>query len=168
MDYRAHYKSPLGGMTLASDGTALVGLWFDGQKHFASTLHEEHEECDSLPVFAAARQWLDMYFSGMEPGFTPPLFFRGSPYRQKVWEQLLHVGYGETISYGELGRMVAQSSGLTGVCARAVGGAVGHNPISLIVPCHRVVGVGGKITGYAGGVERKARLLELEKRVFSL
>lgn len=163
MDYLAHYNSPLGPMTMASDGTALVGLWFDGQKHFGSTLNDEHDECDFMPVFDDTRRWLDVYFMGEEPGFTPPLLFRGSQFQQKVWKQLLHIGFGQTLTYSEVGRLIADQYGTTQVFARAVGGAVGHNPISLIIPCHRVVGASGKITGYAGGIERKAKLLELEK-----
>ena len=167
MDYLTHYDSPLGGMTMASDGTSLTGLWFDGQKYFASTLSDELEEKNNLPVFDTVRRWLDIYFSGEEPGFTPPLLLRGSQFQQRIWEQLLCIGYGRTTTYGELGRMVAQTHGLTEVCARAVGGAVGHNPISLIIPCHRVVGAGGRLTGYAGGVERKLWLLKMEKEFSS-
>ena len=168
MDYLTHYESPLGDMTIASDGKSLTGLWFDGQKYFASTLYAEHKENDSLPVFDAVRRWLDIYFCGEKPGFTPPLLLRGSQFQQRVWKQLLCIGYGQTTTYGELGRMVTQTHGLTKVCARAVGGAVGHNPISLIIPCHRVVGAGGKLTGYAGGVERKASLLKMETQSFSV
>lgn len=168
MDYLAHYNSPLGPMTMASDGTALVGLWFDGQRHFGSTINDEYEECDIMPVFDDTHRWLDVYFLGKEPGFIPPLLLRGSQFQRRVWQQLLHIGFGQTLTYSEVGRLIANQYGTTKIFARAVGGAVGHNPISLIVPCHRVVGVGGKITGYAGGIERKAKLLELEKRIFSL
>ena len=163
MDYLTHYESPLGGMTMASDGTSLTGLWFDGQKYYASTLYDGNEENDSLPVFDTVRRWLDIYFSGEEPDFTPPLLLRGTLFQQRIWEQLQCIGYGQTITYGELGRLVAQIYGLTSVCARSVGGAVGHNPISLIIPCHRVLGASGKLTGYAGGTDRKAILLKMEK-----
>ena len=155
-DYIAHYSSPLGSMTLASDGTALTGLWFNGQKYFADTLKEVQTLNPHLPVFDLTRQWLDIYFSGKEPTFTPPLLLQGSPFRKQVWQLLLEIPYGRTMTYGELARKLQCKS------AQAVGGAVGHNPISLIIPCHRVIGADGSLTGYAGGVERKASLLKLE------
>ena len=161
MDYTHHCDTPLGGMTLASDGEALTGLWFDGQKYFGSTLSPEHEERD-LPVFEDTLRWLDLYFSGKEPGFTPRLSLRGSAFRIAIWEILLSIPYGQTMTYGEIAERLARQSGLPRMSAQAVGGAVGHNPISIIVPCHRVVGADGRLTGYAGGLERKARLLELE------
>ena len=155
-DYIAHYSSPLGGMTLASDGTALTGLWFNGQKYFADTLKEVQTLNPNLPVFDLTRQWLDIYFSGKEPTFTPPLLLQGSPFRKQVWQLLLEIPYGSTMTYGEIARKLQCKS------AQAVGGAVGHNPISLIIPCHRVIGADGSLTGYAGGVERKSNLLKLE------
>ena len=155
-DYIAHYSSPLGGMTLASDGTALTRLWFDGQKYFADTLKEAHTLNPHLPVFDLTRQWLDIYFSGKEPTFTPPLLLQGSPFRKQVWQLLLEIPYGHTMAYGEIARKLQCKS------AQAVGGAVGHNPISIIIPCHRVIGADGSLTGYAGGVEREASLLKLE------
>ena len=155
-DYIAHYSSPLGSMTLASDGTALTGLWFNGQKYFADTLKEVQTLNPNLPVFDLTRQWLDIYFSGKEPTFTPPLLLQGSPFRKQVWQLLLEIPYGRTMTYGELARKLQCKS------AQAVGGAVGHNPISLIIPCHRVIGADGSLTGYAGGIERKASLLKLE------
>ena len=157
MEYTQVYDSPLGRITLASDGEALTGLWFDGQKHYASTLEKEHRE-KALPVFKQAERWLDLYFAGERPDFTPPLRLKGPAFRRAVWELLLTVPRGETVSYGQL----AQRLGLPRTSARAVGGAVGRNPVSLIVPCHRVVGADGSLTGYAGGVERKRWLLELE------
>ncbi len=157
MDYTHRYVSPMGGITLASDGEALTGLWFDGQKHFGSTLTEALAE-KPLPVFDRADQWLDAYFGGREPDFTPPLRLRGTSFQQAVWRRLLAVPYGRTVTYGE----IASFLGLPPGSARAVGGAVGRNPISLIVPCHRVIGADGSLTGYAGGIERKIRLLELE------
>ena len=158
MDYIRHYDSPLGGITLASDGEALTGLWFDGQKHFAETLDPEHREKD-LPVFAEAERWLDRYFSGKDPGFTPKLILRTTPFRKAVWEILLTIPYGKTMTYGE----IAERMHLSRMSARAIGGAVGHNAISLIIPCHRVVGADDSLTGYAGGTDKKARLLEMEK-----
>ena len=161
MEYTAHYDSPLGGITLATDGEALTGLWFDGQKYFAATLSPEHVE-KALPVFEEAKRWLDVYFSGGVPDFTPPLRMRTTAFRKSVWEILLSIPYGRTMTYGEIARRIAAQKGLTGMSAQAVGGAVGHNPISLIVPCHRVVGANGNLTGYAGGVGKKKRLLAME------
>lgn len=161
MDYTHRCSSPLGGITLASDGEALIGLWFDGQKHFGEVLGREREERD-LPVFEQADRWLDVYFSGREPDFTPPLRLRTTAFRRVVWELLLVVPYGQTVTYGQLAAEAARRMGRDRMSARAVGGAVGHNAISLIVPCHRVVGADGSLTGYAGGVERKRWLLALE------
>ena len=162
MDFISHYDSPLGGMTMASDGTLLVGLWFDGQKHFASSLDKERIERDDLPVFEETRRWLDLYFAGEIPDFTPALFMRGNDFRRSVWEILLTIPYGQTITYGEIARIIARERGLVSMSAQAVGGAVGHNPISLIIPCHRVVGADGSLTGYAGGIERKRWLIQKE------
>ena len=159
MDYTARYDSPLGGITLASDGEALVGLWFDGQAHFGAGLSGEVSE-QSVPVLVEAARWLDAYFAGRDPGFTPKLALRGSEFSRRVWQALLEVPFGGTVTYGQL----AARLGLVPSSARAVGGAVGRNPISLIVPCHRVVGANGSLTGYAGGLERKAWLLEMEGR----
>ena len=161
MDYINHDSSPLGELILASDGETLTGLWFAGQKYDGSTLAPEHEEKD-LPVFDETRRWLDAYFTGKDPGFTPPLRLRGTDFRKAVWKVLLTIPYGKTTTYGEIAAQIARETGGS-VSARAVGGAVGHNPISLIVPCHRVVGVNGSLTGYAGGVERKEKLLEMEQ-----
>lgn len=161
MEYLYHYQSPLGGMTLASDGNALTGLWFDNQKYFAVTLDDECEEKE-LPVFAEAERWLDIYFEGREPDFTPPLRMKTTPFRKRVWEIMLTIPYGKTMTYGEIAKMIAQEKGLASMSAQAVGGAVGHNAISLIIPCHRVVGSDGSLTGYAGGIERKQKLLEME------
>ena len=159
-----HYASPLGGITLASDGQALTGLWFDGQKYFGDTLEKQAVEAEA-PVFDQADRWLALYFSGREPDFTPPLRLKGTPFRMAVWDALLAIPYGQTVTYGEIARHLAEKTGAKAVSAQAVGGAVGHNPISLIVPCHRVVGADGSLTGYAGGLERKRRLLALEGAV---
>ena len=159
MDYTCHYVSPLGGITLASDGEALTGLWFDGQKHFPAASGREQK---SLPVFEEAVKWLDLYFSGKDPGFTPKLCLRSTPFREAVWETLRSIPFGKTVTYGEIAARLAAERGLVKSSARAVGGAVGHNPISLIIPCHRVVGAGGRLTGYAGGIEKKRFLLSLE------
>ncbi len=161
MDFTRRYDSPLGGITLAGDGEALTGLWFDGQEHFAETLDREHREGD-LPVFAEAERWLDLYFSGKDPGFTPALRLRGTAFRKAVWEILLTIPYGKTMTYGEIAERIAGHKETPRTAARAVGGAVGHNPVSLIIPCHRVIGADGSVTGYAGGTDRKTRLLEME------
>ena len=162
MIYTDSYVSPLGAITLASDGTALTGLWFDGQKYFGSTLPQETVRREDIPVFAETKQWLDIYFSGKEPNFTPPLRYDMTPFRKDVCDIMLTIPYGDTMTYGEIAERLAAQQGKTRMSAQAVGGAVGHNPISLIVPCHRVVGTNGSLTGYAGGVDRKVRLLELE------
>ncbi len=161
MQYITHYSSPIGDITIASNGTALTGLWFDGQKYFAATLGADYKE-ENLPVFAEAKRWLDMYFSGREPDFTPPLKLNGSPFRMAVWQILLSIPYGQTITYGAIAKQLAAQTGQANMSAQAVGGAVGHNPISIIVPCHRVVGTNGSLTGYAGGINKKVKLLELE------
>lgn len=161
MDYTQHYDSPLGGVTLSSDGEALTGLWFDGQKYFAATLSDERAE-KPLPVFDETARWLDLYFAGRVPDFTPPLRPKGTAFRRAVWDILLGIPYGETTTYGALAARLAERNGAR-ASARAVGGAVGHNPISLIVPCHRVVGSNGSLTGYAGGLGRKERLLAMEQ-----
>ena len=162
MDYVHLYDSPLGGVTLASDGEALTGLWFDGQKYFGDTLSEEREERD-LPIFKEADQWLDIYFGGKDPGFTPPLNMKTTPFRKAVWEIMLTIPFGRTMTYGEIAGRIAEQGGLPRMSAQAVGGAVGHNSISLIIPCHRVVGASGSLTGYSGGIDRKVKLLTMEK-----
>lgn len=164
MDYIHHYLSPLGGITIASDGEVLTGLWFDGQKYFGSTLSAEYEE-KSLPVFDQADSWMDLYFSGRDPGFMPPLCLRGTPFRKAVWEILLTIPFGHTMTYGKIAARLADQMGLPQMSARAVGGAVGHNPISLIIPCHRVIGSAGSLTGYASGLDKKMRLLKMENIV---
>ena len=156
MEYTYHYTSPLGGITLASDGEALTGLWFDGQKYFADTLDAEYAE-KALPLFGETAKWLDLYFAGIVPDFTPKLSPRGTPFRHAVWNVLLTIPYGHTMTYGEIAKALGCRS------AQAIGGAVGHNPISLIIPCHRVVGADGSLTGYAGGVDKKRSLRKLEQ-----
>ena len=156
------YQSPLGGILLAADEVGLVGLWFEGQKYFANTLPVGH--CaQTTPILAEAKRWLDIYFAGKEPEFLPPLAPEGSEFQKKVWKILLMIPYGKTMTYGEIGRKVAEMSGKKTMSAQAVGGAVGHNPISILIPCHRVVGTNGSLTGYAGGIEKKIGLLKLER-----
>lgn len=155
MLFLTHYASPLGPILLAADETGLTGLWFEGQKYFPSFLGVDYQEKET-PVLTETARWLDVYFSGKDPDILPPLHPQGSPFRQAVWNILLTIPRGRTITYGEIARRLGVHS------AQAVGGAVGHNPISILIPCHRVVGSDGSLTGYAGGVERKARLLQLE------
>ena len=162
MTYIHHFPSPLGGMTMASDGEVLTGLWFDDQTYFGSTIEGEGVEKD-LPVFEAAVRWLTLYFSWRDPGFKVPVRLEGTPFRRAVWEVLREIPYGQTCTYGEIASELAKRLGRERVPARAIGQAVGHNPISLIIPCHRVVGAGGALTGYAGGLERKRALLRLER-----
>ena len=161
MTFIQHYDSPLGGILLAADEIGLTGLWFDGQKYFARGLSSEREERE-LPVLLEAKRWLDIYFTGKEPDFLPPLHPVGSAFRQLVWELLLQVPYGKTTTYGEIARRLAEKQKLPRMSAQAIGGAVGHNPISLMIPCHRVVGTNGSLTGYGGGLARKVQLLALE------
>ena len=156
-----HYDSPLGGMLLAADESGLTGLWFDGGKYFAEGLPAAHIRQET-PILAETRRWLDSYFTGREPDFLPPLHPVGSPFQQAVWALLLQIPYGQTVTYGQLAARLAAERGLARMSAQAVGGAVGHNPVSIIVPCHRVVGSDGSLTGYAGGIEKKIRLLTLE------
>lgn len=162
MQYISHYQSPLGGILLAADDTGLTGLWFEGQKYFALYLDKGHEEKE-IPLFNEAKHWLDIYFSGKEPDFTLPLHFTGTEFQNEVWEILYSIPYGKTMTYGEIAGQIAARRGISHMSAQAVGGAVGHNEISIIVPCHRVVGANGSLTGYAGGIEKKIALLELEK-----
>ena len=161
MYYTSDYISPLGGITMASDGQSLTGLWFDGQKYFGGNLPEEHIK-RQLPVFIQAAEWLDVYFSGKAPNFTPPISMEGiSPFRKRVWEIMLGIPFGQVSTYGQIAKRIAVETGKK-VSAQEVGGAVGHNSISLIIPCHRVVGTNGSITGYAGGVDKKFALLKME------
>lgn len=162
MQYVSHYQSPLGGILLAADGAGLTGLWFEGQKYFARGLDSEAAE-RALPVFELACKWLDIYFSGREPDIEVPLHLTGTPFQNEVWELLRTIPYGKTVTYGELAKRLAEKKGLPRMSAQATGGAVGRNPVSIIVPCHRVVGADGSLIGYAGGVDKKLKLLELER-----
>ncbi len=162
MEYIHYYNSPLGKITLASDGKALIGLWFDGQKYFGITLTKNHEQKD-LSIFRQTDKWLDIYFSGKEPDFTPLFSLKTTSFRETVWKILLTIPFGQTMTYKEIAQRIAKQKGLEKMSAQAVGGAVGHNPISLIIPCHRVIGTTGNLTGYAGGIDKKLKLLILEK-----
>ena len=153
MDLVSRYASPLGEIVLAADGDALIGLWFSGQAHFGAGL--QSAEDGDCAVLREAKVWLDDYFAGKTPETLPKLRPRGTAFQQKVWAELLRIPRGETATYGELAAKL-------GSHARAVGGAVGRNPISIMIPCHRVLGADGSLTGYAGGTERKAELLKIE------
>lgn len=161
MTFIQHYDSPLGGILLAADEIGLTGLWFDGQKYFAHGLPAERVERNTHAL-SEAKRWLDVYFAGREPDFMPPLHPIGSAFRRDVWDILLQIPYGQVTTYGEIARRLAAKQGLPWMSAQAVGGAVGHNEISVIIPCHRVVSANGSLTGYAGGIEKKVKLLELE------
>ncbi|OZG64245.1 methylated-DNA--[protein]-cysteine S-methyltransferase [Bifidobacterium eulemuris] len=161
MQYICHYQSPLGDILLAADDIGVTGLWFDGQKYYAHNLATSVEEKETAAL-AEAKRWLDVYFSGKEPDFQPPIHFVGTPFQCEVWEILQTIPYGRTVTYGQIAQRLAEQRGLPHFSSQAVGGAVGHNHISVIVPCHRVVGADGSLTGYAGGVRRKVALLELE------
>lgn len=152
--------TPVGTVTVASDGEALVGLWLDGQKYFEATLGVREQRAD-LPVFKETRAWLERYFEGADPGPLPSVAPRGTAFRQQVWKLLAEIPYGQLTTYGQLAQRMAELTG-SRASARAVGGAVGHNPISIILPCHRVVGSSGSLTGYAGGLQKKIALLRLE------
>lgn len=162
MTYTQHYNSPLGGILLAADETGLTGLWLDGAKYFADNLPEAHTEQET-PILLEAKRWLDLYFAGNKPDFMPPLHPIGSAFQQAVWNILLQIPYGQTMTYGEIARQLAKKRGVSRMSAQAVGGAVGHNKISILIPCHRVVGTNGSLTGYAGGLDKKIKLLELEQ-----
>ena len=156
-EYAWRYASPLGGITLVGDGEALSGLWFDGQRERTACPPEAW-----LPVFAETVRWLDIYFGGRDPGFTPPLRMRTTPFRKAVWEIMLRIPYGRTMAYGEIAAALVRERGGGRMSAQAVGGAVGHNAIALVIPCHRVIGADGSLTGYGGGLWRKQALLKLE------
>ena len=157
MIYTCKYKSPLGEILLAADEIGLTGLWFEGQKYFANTLPDERISQET-EILSEAKKWLDIYFSGEKPTFTLPLHPAGSTFRQAVWQILSEIPYGQTITYGEIASKIAERENISHMSAQAVGGAVGH----IIIPCHRVVGTNGSLTGYAGGIDRKISLLKLE------
>ena len=163
MVYSAIYPSPIGVITLASDGEHLVGLWIEGQKYFGAGISDAMIPQPNLPVFDAAENWLDRYFAGKKPApLELPLRPMGGEFRQMVWSMLCEIPYGQVVTYGDIAHKMAAKMGKQSMSSQAVGGAVGHNPISIIIPCHRVVGGNGNLTGYADGVDRKKKLLEWE------
>ena len=160
--FMTKYESPVGNLTLVSNGRQLTGLFVDGQRYFPDVSKMETKK--DLAVFDATIHWLDAYFEGKSPcGETIPLKPEGTAFRMAVWKLLMAIPYGETTTYGELARKLNETAGMK-TCARAVGNAVGHNPISIIIPCHRVIGVDGGLTGYAGGLDVKRKLLKLEQK----
>ena len=166
MIFTASCASPLGGIVLAADEIGLTGLWFTGAKYFGAGLPASAAKAET-PILAETRRWLDIYFAGQCPAVLPPLHPSGSPFRRAVWSILLTIPYGETTTYGRIAQQLAAQQlaaqrGLAHLSAQAVGGAVGHNPISILIPCHRVIGADGSLTGYAGGIEKKHALLKLE------
>ena len=156
--FTAYYNSPLGGMTMASDGQCLAALWFDGTRE-EDRFADRKPTTKALPVFDETRRWLDLYFAGEKPDFTPLLAPKGTPFQQQVWDILLTIPYGKTVSYGDIARRISPT-----MSAQAVGGAVGLNPIDIIIPCHRVIGADGSLTGYGGGLERKRWMLKMEMK----
>jgi methylated-DNA-[protein]-cysteine S-methyltransferase len=163
MYYSTTHRSPVGALTLACDGEGLVGVWIEGQKYHGGALRGTAAESGDTPVLRAAKAWIDRYFAGEKPGIDElPLEPIGGEFRQSVWKILRSIPYGEVITYGDIARQMALQAGKTSMSAQAVGGAVGHNPISIIIPCHRVVGANGSLTGYAGGIGTKVKLLEFE------
>jgi methylated-DNA-[protein]-cysteine S-methyltransferase len=161
MEYTQNINSPIGTLTVSSDGTNITGLWIEGQTYFAKTL-----ECgaleENLPIFERVREWLDIYFSGKKPDFMPSLMPKGSSFQKSIWNALCDIPYGQTTTYGGIATEYQRTNGGKHTSARAVGSAVGHNPISILIPCHRVVGKNNDLTGYAGGLNRKQVLLKLE------
>ena len=163
MYYSTTYFSPVGKITLACNGGSLAGLWIEGQKYYGDSIPEKMAEKNDMPIFAAAKKWLDRYFAGKKPAISElPLAPVGGGFRQGVWNILREIPYGEVTTYGVIAKKMAVKMNRETMSSQAVGGAVGHNPISIIIPCHRVVGSNGSLTGYAGGIGIKIKLLELE------
>jgi methylated-DNA-[protein]-cysteine S-methyltransferase len=163
MYYKSNYSSPIGTITLASDGKNLIGSWIDGQKYHGDTIYKDMTERNDLPVFDDAKKWLDEYFAGARPAISAlPLAPIGSEFRRLVWDIICEIPYGEVITYGNIATKMAEKLNRLTMSSQAVGGAVGHNPLSVIIPCHRVVGTKGNLTGYSAGVKTKEKLLELE------
>lgn len=163
MEQICHYDSPLGGITFTCDGEMLTGLWFDDRSPFPDNPDRPAED-GKLPACEETKRWLDLYFSGKDPGFAPRLRIRTTAFRKIVWDCLLTIPYGKTMTYGEIAERTAERMHLPRMSPQAVGGAVGHNSFALIIPCHRVIGADGSLTGYAGGIKRKAMLLDMERR----
>ncbi len=165
MVYKTYYNSPIGKILLASKDNKLIGLWIEGQKYYLGKLNEEIQEKDDIPVLLKAKKWLDRYFEGEKPDISVIYFDLapiGSDFAKNVWRILCKIPYGEVTTYGKIAKEMAKLMKRESMSAQAVGGAVGHNPISIIIPCHRVIGTNGSLTGYAGGIEKKIKLLKHE------
>lgn len=161
MVFTSKYESPLGEILLAADEVGLIGLWLNKQKYYANNLPKEVQENDNH-ILNKTKRWLDIYFSSKEPNFTPPLHLIGSSFRIDVWNILLEIPYGKTITYGEIAKKIKERRNTANMSSQAIGGAVSHNNISIIIPCHRVIGKNGNLTGYAGGLDKKISLLKYE------
>jgi methylated-DNA-[protein]-cysteine S-methyltransferase len=163
--YKNEYKSPLGIITICcNEDEKVVGLFFKNQKYFADNIDGKITENNNLKIFVTVKNWLDKYFAGKKPNIKEiPIKFIGNDFRKSVWKILCKIPYGKTLTYGDIAKQIAKQKNITKMSAQAIGGAVGHNPISIIVPCHRVVGKNGKLTGYAAGINKKKKLLELEQ-----
>ncbi len=161
MEWISSYSSPLGKMLLSADEIGITGIWFERQKYYAASLSKEHKTART-PAILSAEQWLTLYFEGKKPDFSVPLHLIGTEFQRRVWELLLDIPYGQTRTYGELAAQIANETGRKRMSAQAVGSAVGHNKVSILVPCHRVIGAGGNLTGYVGGLDKKIYLLKLE------
>ena len=160
----AHYNSPIGDILLASKDNRLIGLWIENQKYYLSNFKEELQEVDNNKILNKTKKWLDRYFNGEKPKVEElEIKLVGSTFRKSVWKILMSIPYGKVVTYNDIAKQIAKEKGIKQMSAQAVGGAVGHNPISIIIPCHRVVGSNGSLTGYAGGIKRKQYLLEHEK-----
>lgn len=161
MKYTSHYTSPFGDILLAADDEGLTGLWFEGHRYYGDHLDPSHQDLET-PAIQEAKNWLDTYFSGQNPKTTPPLHIIGSDFQKEICDIMLQIPFGQVRTYGDIAQEIAKKRGIKQMSSRAVGGAVGHNPVSIIVPCHRVVGANGNLTGYGGGIDRKIKLLTLE------
>lgn len=167
MYYKTNYNSPIGQLTIAAHNNSLIGVWLEGQKYFQGSIKTELDFNDNIEVFQRTKAWLDRYFRGEKPEISElSLAPIGNDFRQNVWKILCEIPYGEVITYGDIAKQIAKKRGLLHMSAQAIGGAVGHNPISIIIPCHRVVGANGNLTGYAGGINTKIKLLEHEKSIY--
>ena len=163
MIYTAHYKSPIGNILLASKNNKLIGLWIAGQKYYLSNIKEEIKEEDR-EILVKTKEWLDRYFKGEKPSIDELDFNPiGSDFRKSVWKILCEIPYGEVVTYKSIADIIAKQKHLKKMSCQAIGNAVGHNPISIIIPCHRVVGTNGSLTGYAAGIDKKVYLLKHEK-----
>lgn len=167
MQYRKSLHSPLGKIVIAGNEYGLSGLWFYGQKYYPAYV-KNYENKENLPIFIQTEYWLNQYFNGQIPDFMPDLYLNGTKFQLAVWDVLKNIPYGHTVTYGEIAKKIANLQGRKSMSAQAVGNAVGHNPVSIIIPCHRVIGSNGSLTGYAGGIKRKSVLLELEKKTLQM